>query len=61
MKMPRSAGVKELLIVVKVETVEVRALPAGSLRDPKHLPSPNLERLAGARLQREFRQYFSLR
>ena len=46
----RAAGVEELLVVVQVEAVEVGALPAVDLLDAQDLPAPQLERLAGARL-----------
>src|SRR3979411_1668918 len=44
----RAAGVEELLVVVEVEAVEVRALPAGNLLYPQDLAAPELQRLASA-------------
>src|SRR6478735_11308436 len=44
----RAAGVEELLVVVQVEAVEVRALPAGNLLYPQDFAAPELQRLASA-------------
>jgi hypothetical protein len=38
--------VEELLVVVQVETVEVRTLAAAGLRNPKNLPAPHFQRLS---------------
>src|SRR4051794_20923689 len=51
MHRPGAAAMHEFLVVVQVEAIEVHALQALDLRDAKDLPSLDLERLAGSRLE----------
>ena len=51
MQVTRTAGVKELLVVMEIEAVEVGALPADDLLDAQNLAAPDFQRLAGARLR----------
>jgi hypothetical protein len=49
MQVTRTAGVKELLVVMEIEAVEVGALPADNLLDAQNLAAPDFQRSAGAR------------
>src|ERR1700738_922192 len=50
---PRPSRVEELLVVLKIEAVEVNALAAFDLLDAQEHAAPQLERLAGAGLEPE--------
>src|ERR1700738_1794902 len=50
---PRPSRVEELLVVLKIEAVEVNALAAFDLLDAQDHAAPQLERLAGAGLEPE--------
>jgi len=60
MQMPRPAGVEELLVVVQVEAVEIRTLPAAGLGNAENLSASQFQRLASAGLDRELPDQLSI-
>src|SRR3978361_1461860 len=60
MEMARPAGVKILLVIMKVKAVEVGALVPAGLGNPQHLATPQWQSLAGAGLDRDLLNHLSL-